>query len=97
MTFEPRPVGRGCLSIYHIGGSHLLESLHSDLQAGRVCFADGPEARRAYAQLEAFEPEIREGGIVYKCLHDDLGISCAAAPLFRPGRYSAKQPAAVRP
>jgi hypothetical protein len=58
----------------------LLEALHSDLQAGRICFADGPEARRAYAQLEALEPEMREGGIVYKCLpgqHDDLGISCA--------------------
>ena len=80
MTFERRPVGRGCLPIYHVGRSHLLEALHSDLQAGRVCFADGPEARRAYAQLEALEPEMRESGIVYKCLpgqHDDLGISCA--------------------
>jgi hypothetical protein len=79
MTFERRPVGRGCLPIYHVGRSHLLEALHSDLQAGRVCFADGPEARRAYAQLEALEPEIRQGGMIYKCLpgqHDDLGISC---------------------
>ena len=67
-------------TVYHVGRSHLLEALHSDLQVGRVCFADGPEARRAYAQLEALEPEMREGGIVYKCLpgqHDDLGISCA--------------------
>jgi hypothetical protein len=49
-------------------------------QAGRVCFADGPEARCAYAQLEALEPEMREGGMLYKCLpgqHDDLGVSCA--------------------
>ena len=79
MTFERRRVGRGCLLIYHVGRSHLVEALHSDMQAGRVCFADGPEARRAYAQLEALEPEMREGGIVYKCLpgqHDDLGISC---------------------
>ena len=77
---ERRPVGRGSVLIYHVGRSHLLEALHSGLQADRVCFADGPEARRAYAQLEALEPEIREGGIVYKCLsgqHDDLGISCA--------------------
>ena len=40
----------------------------------------GSLARRAYAQLEALEPEMRESGIVYKCLpgqHDDLGISCA--------------------
>ena len=80
MQVERRPVGRGCLPFYHVGRSHLLEALHSDMQAGRVCFADGPEARRAYAQLEALEPEMREGGIVYKCLpgqHDDLGISCA--------------------
>src|SRR5215510_5558605 len=51
-----------------------------DKALGRVCFADGREARRAYAQLEALEPEMREGGMVYKCLpgqHDDLGISCA--------------------
>jgi hypothetical protein len=80
MQGERRPVGRGSVLIYHVGRSHLLEALHSGLQAGRVCFADGPEARRAYAQLEALEPEMREGGIVYKCLsgqHDDLGISCA--------------------
>ena len=78
MTFERRPVGRGCH--LPVGRSHLLEALHSDLHSGQVCFADGPEARRAYAQLEALEPEMREGGIVYKCLpgqHDDLGISCA--------------------
>ena len=80
MEVERRPVGRGSVLIYHVGRSHLLEALHSDLQSGRLCFADGPEARRAYAQLEALEPEMRESGIVYKCLpgqHDDLGISCA--------------------
>ena len=48
MQVERRPVGRGCLPIYHVGRSHLLETLHSDLQASRLCFADGPEARRAY-------------------------------------------------
>ena len=34
--------------------------------------------------LEALEPEMREGGIVYKCLpgqHDDLGISLRDAEL----------------
>jgi hypothetical protein len=80
MQVERRPVGRGSVPVYHVGRSHLLEALHSDLQAGRLCFADAPQARRAYAQLEALEPEMREGGIVYKCLpgqHDDLGISCA--------------------
>jgi hypothetical protein len=38
------------------------------------------EARRAFAQLEALELEMRESMMVYKCLssqHDDLGISCA--------------------
>jgi hypothetical protein len=80
MEVERRPVGRGSILVYRVGRSHLLEALHSDLQASRICFADGPEARRAYAQLEALEPEMREGGMVYKCLpgqHDDLGISCA--------------------
>jgi hypothetical protein len=51
MQVERRPVGRGCLPFYHVGRSHLLEALHSDLQTGRIRFADGPEARRAYAQL----------------------------------------------
>ena len=80
MQVERRHGGRGSIPVYHVGRSHLLEALHSDLQASRVCFADGAEARRACAQLEALEPEIREGGIVYKCLpgqHDDMGISCA--------------------
>ena len=80
MQGERRPIGRGSVLIYHVGRSHLLEALHSGLQAGQVCFADGPEARRAWAQLELLEPEMREAGIVYKCLpgqHDDLGISCA--------------------
>ena len=80
MQGERRPVGRGSILVYHVGRSHLLEALHSDLQAGRVCLADGPEARRAWEQLESLQPEMREGGMVYKCLpgqHDDLGISCA--------------------
>jgi hypothetical protein len=55
MQVERRPVGRGSIPIYHVGRSHLLEALHSDLQVGRVCFADGAEAQRAYAQLEALE------------------------------------------
>ena len=91
MQGERRPIGRGSVLIYHVGRSHLLEALHSGLQAGQVCFADGPEARRAYAQLESLEPEMREAGIVYKCLpgqHDDLGISCAHAELGGPSPAS---------
>ena len=41
MTFERRPVGRGSLPIYHVGRSHLLEALHSDLQAGQICAEPG--------------------------------------------------------
>jgi hypothetical protein len=80
MRGERRPVGRGSILVYHVGRSHLPEALLSDLQAGRVCFVDGPEARRAWEQLESLAPEMREGGTVYQCLpgkHDDLGISCA--------------------
>jgi hypothetical protein len=76
MQFERRPAGRGGILIYHVGRSHLL---HSDLQAGRARFSDGPEARHACAHLEALDPEMRESAIVYKCLsgqHNDLGISC---------------------
>jgi hypothetical protein len=62
MTFERRPVGRGCLPIYHVGRSHLLEALHSDLQAGRVCFADGPEARRAYPNWKPSSPKYGRAG-----------------------------------
>src|SRR5262245_55457811 len=42
----------------------------------------GGAGDRVYAQLEALEPEMREGGVV-SCInvcpgqHDDLGISCA--------------------
>src|SRR5262249_40599690 len=48
MTFERRRVGRGNIIIYQVGRSHSLEALHSDLQSGRLCFADCQEARRAY-------------------------------------------------
>jgi hypothetical protein len=80
MTFERRLVGGASLRIYHIGRSPLLERFHGKLQAGEVLFADGPGARRAFAQLEALEPELRQTGTIYKCPpggHDDLGISCA--------------------
>jgi hypothetical protein len=57
MEIERRPVGRGCLPIYHVGRSHLLEALHSDLQseqnllcgwpggALRLCPVGSPRAR----------------------------------------------------
>jgi hypothetical protein len=65
--------------IFPIGQSPLLEALHGSLcEQNPLC--RWPEARRAYAQLEALKPKMREGGTVYKCLsarHGDLGISCA--------------------
>jgi hypothetical protein len=60
-------------------GRYLLELFHTEL-TDQVRFVDGPESRRAYAQLEALEVELRDSGTVYKCLsgqYDDLGISCA--------------------
>lgn len=65
MKVERRPAGRGSLTVYHVGRSNLLEAPHSALRAGRIVFADGPEARRAYAQLEALEPGMRERGTPY--------------------------------
>ena len=50
--------------------SYLLELFHRELQADQL----------AYQQLAELETELRDTGMVYKCLpgkHDDLGISCA--------------------
>jgi hypothetical protein len=77
---ERRPVKQGAMLVYTIGRTHLIELFHTELQANQVRFVDGPESRRAYAQLEALETEMRETGVVYTCppgQHDDLGISCA--------------------
>jgi hypothetical protein len=80
MNFERRPVKGGAILVYTIGRNYLIELFHSELQADQVRFVDGPDSRRAYAQLEGLETELRDSGTVYKCLpgqHDDLGISCA--------------------
>jgi hypothetical protein len=80
MNAERRPVGAASMLIYTVGRSHLLELLHSELQSDLVRMVDDPMSRRAYEQLMNLETELRESGIVYKCLpgqHDDLGISCA--------------------
>ena len=75
-----RPVGRGSVLIYQVGRVPSAGSPAQRFAIRQSLLCRGPEARRAYAQLEALEPEMRESGIVYKCLpgqHDDLGISCA--------------------
>jgi len=80
MTAERRRVGAASMLIYTIGRSQLLELFHTELQSGLVRMVDDANSRRAYEQLMNLETEIRESGIVHKCLpgqHDDLGISCA--------------------
>ena len=80
MNAEWRQVKHGCLPVYPIGRTYLLELFHSELQSDRVQFADGPAMRRAFEQLANLEVEFREAGTVYTCptgQHDDLGISCA--------------------
>jgi hypothetical protein len=80
MDAERRLVNRGVMLVYTIGRTFLLDLFNTELQANLVRFVDGPESRRAYAQLEGLEMEQRDSGTVYKCLpgqHDDLGISCA--------------------
>jgi hypothetical protein len=80
MQFERRPVRTSAMLVYTIGRTHLLELLHSELQADLVRFADGSAMRRAYEQLANLEVEFRDSGTVYSCpagQHDDLGISCA--------------------
>ena len=79
-SFERRPVKGGCLLVYTIGRSYLLELFHTELQSNLVRFATGPATRRAYEQLAKLELAFRDSGMVYNCpvgLHDDLGISCA--------------------
>jgi hypothetical protein len=69
---------------YTSGRTYLLELFESEMQSDRVRIVNGPMSVRAYEQLMDIETEIRETGILYKCLlgqHDDLGISCAMLAL----------------
>lgn len=72
-------VKNGGVPVYTIGRSYLLESLHTEFQAGRVRLARGPTVVQAYQQLANLEVEYRDTGAVYTCPsgHDDLAISCA--------------------
>jgi hypothetical protein len=68
------------MNVYTIGRSQLLELFHAELQSDIVRMVDGPMSQKAYEQLMNLETELRDTGIIYKCLpgqHDDLGISCA--------------------
>jgi hypothetical protein len=80
MNPEQRPVAGTAMSIYTIGRSQLIELYHSELQSDLVRIVGGPMSRKAHEQLANLETELRDSGIVYKCLpgrHDDLGVSCA--------------------
>jgi hypothetical protein len=79
-SHEIRALGQGCIPVYHVGRTYLLELLHGEFQAGLVRWVDSPETRRIYEQLAHLTVELRESGTVYSCppgKHDDLGISCA--------------------
>jgi len=79
-TFTWKQVKRGCVPIYPIGRTGLLELYLHELRADQVRFADEPTMRRAYEQLADLEVEFRDTGTIYNCptgQHDDLGISCA--------------------
>jgi len=79
-TMEHRPVRNGSVPVYHVGRTFLLNGLLADFRDGSIRFPDGEDSRRAYAQLEALETELRDSGLVYSCppgQHDDLGISLA--------------------
>jgi hypothetical protein len=79
-TCEWWPVKNGCVPVYNIGRTYLIDLLLNEMQNHQVRFADGQQMRRAYDQLASLEPEYRESGLVYVCpagQHDDLGISCA--------------------
>ncbi len=70
------------MPIYTIGRSHLLETLHSELQSDLVRAVDDPTSRRAYEHLINLGTEFRDTGIVYKCL--PATTSASPAPC-RPG------------
>jgi hypothetical protein len=79
-TVEHRRVRNGAVLVYHVGRTFLLDLLLAQFRDNNIRFVRGPESQRAYAQLEALEPEQRESGRVYKCLagqHDDLAMSLA--------------------
>ena len=80
LNVERRPVGTNVMFVYTIGRSQLLELFHSELQSDVVRIVDDPMSKKAYEQLMNLETELRDTGLIYKCLpgqHDDLGISCA--------------------
>ena len=80
MTWQHRRVKNGAIPVYNVGRTFLLELLLAEFHNQHIRLSDSPQARRAYEQLTALEPEQRENSIIYKCSpgqHDDLAISLA--------------------
>jgi Terminase large subunit, T4likevirus-type, N-terminal len=80
LQVEHRPIKNGCIWVYTIGRTHLLDLLHREMDHDNVRILPGPESLRAYEQLMVLDVEVRESGRVYVCppgQHDDLAISCA--------------------
>ncbi len=80
MTAEFRPVKGGRVPVYTIGRTYLLDLLHRTMCDGKLGILHGPAAMQAYEQLMMLEIELRESGMLYRCLpgrHDDLAISLA--------------------
>jgi hypothetical protein len=79
-TWEHRRVKNGAVTVYNVGRTFLIELLLAEFRNQYIRLPDSLDARRAYAQLMALEPEQRESGMLYKCpagQHDDLGMSLA--------------------
>ena len=67
MNVERRPVGRALCRSTQWAVPTCSSVFTLQMQSGQVRFVDGPEARRACAQLEALETEMRENGMVCNC------------------------------
>jgi hypothetical protein len=53
---------------------------HFELQSDLIRMVDDPMSRRAYEQLMNLETELRDSGIVYKCLPSQHDPCRAPAP-----------------
>ena len=79
-TCQHRRVKDGAIPVYNVGRTFLFDLLLAEFHNQHIRMSDSPQAKRAYEQLAALEPEQRESGIVYNCpaaQHDDLAISLA--------------------
>ena len=76
MEVERRPVGRGSLPVYHVGRSHLLESLHSALQSGHSAL---PTGRRRGALMPNWRRSSPKCGRAVSCINVCRGSTMISA------------------